>query len=137
MALADIFTPSGTQTQEEAQANLDRQQALLQQRLAARQAAGTISAEDIEAHKYDSPEPTLDSEDLAAAQGLAEGAQEGFQNVLKAPGKVVGFAGDSAGTLLGGILKNIPWWVYLGAVGVLFFYMGGAVLLRGSLKRFA
>src|SRR6266568_5393693 len=42
----------------------------------------------------------------------AAGAAEGLNNVLTAPGKVIGAVGGGASTLLGGILKNIPWWVW-------------------------
>src|SRR5690242_584010 len=44
----------------------------------------------------------------------AAGAAEGLHNVLTAPGKVVGAVGGGASTLLWGILKNIPWWVWVG-----------------------
>jgi len=66
---------------------------------------------------------------------FAAGAKEGLNNVLTAPGKVVGLAGSGASTLLGGILKNIPWWVYLAGLAALFVWMGGLTLLRGSLAR--
>ena len=61
------------------------------------------------------------------------GLQEGVQNVLTAPGKVVGAVGSGASTLLWGILKSIPWWVWLAAAGALFIWMGGLELLRGRL----
>jgi hypothetical protein len=63
------------------------------------------------------------------------GAQDGLSGALQAPGKAVGFLGGSLGTALGGILKNIPWWVYLGAAAWLFVWLGGLELLRGRLKR--
>jgi hypothetical protein len=63
------------------------------------------------------------------------GAQEGLQNVLTAPGKAVGLLGSGANTILGGILKNIPWWVYAGLVAGLFVWMGGLELLKGRLAR--
>lgn len=65
----------------------------------------------------------------------AAGAKEGLNNVLTAPGKVVGAVGGGASTLLGGILKNIPWWVYLGGLAALFVWMGGLSLLRGRLAK--
>jgi hypothetical protein len=137
MAWSDIFLPSGAQTQDEAQANLDKQKAQYDAALQRRQDAGTITPEDLSKDQSYEAGLSLDSQNAAAAQGLLEGAQEGFQNVLNAPGKAVGFIGDSSGTLLGGILKNIPWWAYLGAGLVVFFYLGGGFLLKGSLKRFA
>lgn len=63
------------------------------------------------------------------------GLQQGANNVLQAPGKVVGAAGSGASTLLGGILKNIPWWIYGGALVALFVWMGGLELFRGRLAR--
>ena len=118
MAWSDFFLPSGAQTADEQQANLDRQKQQYEDALARRQAAGTISVQDLAKDQEYVTGVQLDSQNAAAAQGFVEGAQEGFQNVLAAPGKVVGFAGDTAGTLLGGILKNIPWWVYLAAVAL-------------------
>src|SRR5437016_3980286 len=38
---------------------------------------------------------------------FAAGAQEGLQNVLNAPGRLVGAVGTGANTLLWGVLKNI------------------------------
>lgn len=64
---------------------------------------------------------------------FAAGAKEGLQNVLEAPGKAVGLVGKGANTVLWGILKNIPWWVYLVALGALFVWMGGLTLLKGRL----
>jgi hypothetical protein len=62
--------------------------------------------------------------------GLAQGAN----NILSAPGKVVGAVGDASGSLLWGILKAIPWWVWIGGLVALFVWMGGLALLRGQLK---
>ncbi|SRR6266404_1725800 len=63
------------------------------------------------------------------------GAEQGLQNVLTAPGKVVGLVGSGSSTLLWGIVKNIPWWAWIVAVGALFVWMGGLSLLRGRLAR--
>jgi multidrug efflux pump subunit AcrA (membrane-fusion protein) len=68
-------------------------------------------------------------------QAAEQGLMEGVNNVLTAPGKAVGAVGSGASTLLGGILKNIPWWVYLGAAVALFIWMGGLSLLRGRLAK--
>ena len=65
----------------------------------------------------------------------AAGAAQGLNNVLSAPGKVVGALGSGANTLLGGILKNIPWWVYVGGAAAIFVWMGGLSLLKGRLAR--
>jgi hypothetical protein len=66
---------------------------------------------------------------------FAAGAQQGLQNVLHAPGAVVGAVGSGASTLLWGILKNIPWWVWIVGLGALFVWMGGLSLLRGRFAR--
>jgi len=71
----------------------------------------------------------------AVDQAFVEGAQQGLQNVLHAPGAVVGAIGSGAGTVLWGILKKIPWWVYLAGLFAIFVWMGGLVLLRGRLAR--
>lgn len=63
------------------------------------------------------------------------GAEQGLQNVLEAPGRAVGAVGDSLSTAGWGILKNIPWWVYLVGLGALFVWMGGLSLLKGRLAR--
>jgi len=64
------------------------------------------------------------------------GLNQGLNNVLDFPGKVVGAAGSGANQILLGILKNIPWWVYVGAAVGAFFYFGGfALVLRRFIKR--
>lgn len=63
------------------------------------------------------------------------GLKEGLNNVLTAPGALVGGVGSGASTLLWGIVKNIPWWVWVAAAGALFVWMGGLSLLRGRLAR--
>jgi hypothetical protein len=63
------------------------------------------------------------------------GAELGLQNVLQAPGKVVGYAGQGLSTIVGGILKGIPWWIYGAALVALFVWAGGLELLRGRLTR--
>jgi hypothetical protein len=72
---------------------------------------------------------SIDSEAVA-------GLKEGLNNVLTAPGKVVGAVGSGASTLLWGIIKSIPWWVYLGAAVALFIWMGGLELIQGRLKKY-
>lgn len=76
-----------------------------------------------------------DNPQQAIADQFNEGLKEGAQNVLSAPGKVVGAVGEGAGTLLWGILKNIPWWAWLVGAAALFVWMGGLELLRGRLAR--
>lgn len=131
--LSDIFIPSGSQTSAEQEANYARLQQLEAERIAKRQAEGTLTVQ--ESDYYFSNTDPLSSQDLAAWQGAKEGAAEGLQNVLDAPGRAVGAVGGAAGSLLAGVLKNIPWWVYAGAVVALFIWMGGLNLLRGRLAR--
>lgn len=64
-----------------------------------------------------------------------EGLEEGYNNVLSAPGKAVGWTADGLWKLISGILKNIPIWLWLVAAIALFFWMGGLALLRGRLAR--
>ena len=66
---------------------------------------------------------------------FAAGAAEGLNNVLTAPGKAVGAIGGGASTLLWGIVKNIPWWVWVAGLGALFVWMGGLSLLKGRFAR--
>ena len=73
---------------------------------------------------------------LASEQQAAqEGANQGLQAALDAPGKALGAAGQASSSLLWGLLKNIPWWVYVVGLGAIFVWMGGLSLLKGSLKR--
>jgi len=64
------------------------------------------------------------------------GLQQGYQNVLNAPGKVVSAVTGGAGTLLWGIVKAIPWWLWLSGAAALFVWMGGLEILKGSLDGF-
>lgn len=63
------------------------------------------------------------------------GAKEGLQNVLNAPGKIVGGVGSGLSTVVWGIVKSIPWWIYAAALVALFIWLGGLELLRGRLAR--
>jgi hypothetical protein len=122
---------SGTEDQSAQDAHLAEQQALFNQRLQAREDAGTIDPTlDTQLHDY-SNSLADDSENTAYGQGFAEGAAEGWNNVLNAPGKVVGAVGSGLSQTLWGVLKNIPWWIYLGGVLALFVWMGGVELLSG------
>ena len=79
---------------------------------------------------------TGDNNVAGAINAEAEaGLQEGLNNVLNAPGKLVGAVGSGASTLLWGIVKAIPWWVWLAAAGALFVWMGGLELLKGRLAK--
>lgn len=65
-------------------------------------------------------------------QAFVDGAKEGLDNVLEAPGKVVDAIGKGATKTLGGILGGIPLWVWPVALIVAFFALGGAGLLRAG-----
>lgn len=133
MSWSDWFLKSGSQTSSEQEANYARLQQLEQERLARRQAEGSITVEDVA--YYQSNTGPLESQNAAAWEGAKEGAAEGWQNVLNAPGQAVGAVGGSLSTVLGGVLKNIPWWLWLVAAGALFVWMGGLSLLRGRLAK--
>jgi len=136
MVWSDFF--SGGQSADDAQANLDRLNKLEAQRLAARQAASTITPEQAQLYVNDANLPNSNvaaDQNAAAAAGLEEGAKEGLDNVLNAPGQAVGLVGKGLSQAVGGILKNIPLWVYAVALVALFIWMGGLTLLRGRLAR--
>jgi hypothetical protein len=137
--VSDIFLPSTAQSSSDAAANLAKQQSQLNDAIAARQAAADAGdAPPISAQTMSQDQALLqeqvDSQDAAAAAGFAEGAQEGLNNVLNAPGKLVGAVGSGAGTVLWGIVKNIPWWVWAAGVAAVFVWMGGLELLGFELK---
>jgi hypothetical protein len=127
---SDIFLPDSAQTSSEQQANIDRLNQEYADRVNRRQEQGDLPS----GYNHQGP-VVLESQDAAALAGFEEGAAEGFQNVLTAPGKVVGFAGDSASTLLGGILKNIPWWVWAGLAAYLFISLGGLAIVRRRVSK--
>lgn len=133
MSWSDIFIPAGNQTSAEQDANYARLQQQNADRLAARQAADTITAQQVAFNN--SNQDSLLVQDQAAAAGFVEGAKQGLNNVLDAPGNLVGGVGSGLSQVLGGVLKNIPWWVYLVAAGALFVWMGGLALIRGRLAR--
>ena len=124
MSWSDYFIGDNSQSSDEQADNYARLQAEYERRKAARPDT-TVTVADF----------GLANQNAAAWEGAKEGAAEGFNNVLNAPGRAVGAIGDTLGQTLGGILKNIPWWAYLGAAAALFFWMGGLALLRGRLAR--
>jgi len=128
---------TGTTPQDEQQAGLDLEKQRYDAALARREAAGTISEEAADKGRAYENGVVLEDTDAGALQGFKEGAKEGLDNVLNFPGEVVGAAGKGAGQVLANILKNIPWWVYLGAIGALFFYFAPILMpiLRAVLRR--
>lgn len=134
MSWSDIFLPSGAQTAAEQEANYARQQQEFQDRLARREAEGSLSPEQTRYYTANT-EDQLWVQDTAAWEGFREGAIAGLNNVLDAPGKVVDVAGQGLTQVIWGILKAIPWWAWLAAAGALFLWMGGLSLLRGRLAR--
>lgn len=135
MAWSDWFTSSNAQSYDDAQAHLEAQKQALAQKVADREAAGTLTPDQAAADYNTALQQTADDQNAAAAQGLEEGAMEGLNNVLNAPGQIVGVTGQGLGQVLGGILKNIPWWAYAIALVAGFFYLGGAELIRAWVSR--
>jgi hypothetical protein len=127
-------TITGTTDQAEQDANLAHQKELYNAALQRRIDAGTISDQQAQADKEYVDTLGNDSVDLAAWQGFQEGAKEGLNNVLNAPGNLVDGVGQGASQVLGGILKGIPWWVWLGLAGYGLIYFGGLKLLKAKLK---
>lgn len=126
---------TGTTPQDEQDAELAKGKAAFEAALKKRQDEGTITA-DQAAHEQQLTDNTYnENTDAAAWDGFKQGATDGLNNVLNFPGEVVGAAGQGSSQLLWGVLKNIPWWVYLVAAGALFVWMGGLALLRGRLSR--
>ena len=79
---------------------------------------------------------TGDNNVMGAINAEAEaGLKDGVNNVLNAPGKLLSGVTGGAGQLLWGIVKAIPWWLWLTAAGALFVWMGGLELLRGRFKK--
>lgn len=117
---------TGTASQEEQQAQLAAKQSQFVDALARRQAVGDMSQDEIQAAQQYVNSVQLDDVDAAAASGFREGLATGWENVLQAPGKGLGFVGGSLGTAL----KAVPAWFWLIlAVGV-FLWFGGARVLR-------
>lgn len=123
MAWSDIFLPSTAQTPEEAQANLDRQTALFNSRLAARQAAGTIS--DQQAADYQSfiGGVSLEDQNAAASAGFVEGLKESAGNLWSG-------VKDAVGSLSPAI-----WGIVVLAFVALFIWAGGLGIIKGILKK--
>lgn len=119
-----LFIPSGSQTSEEQAANYARQQEEYRRKLQARQST------DQSTWTW-SP---LEDQDAAAWAGFKEGAAEGFNNVLDAPGKAVAMVTDAAGQTLWGVLKSIPWWIWLAAIGYMLFRLGGLKWLEKKFR---
>lgn len=120
---SDIFLPNTSQTYDEGTANLAREKELYNQRLAAREAAGTISdSKDADYHNFISS-AYLDNQDAAAAEGFTSGFGDAFSGLL---GK-----GKSA-------LSNLSpgiWGLVALALVALFIWAGGLGLIKGILKR--
>ncbi len=130
---------TGTEPQEEQQAQTDAKKQAYEEALQRREAAGTITAEKAEAGRQYENGLYLEDVDAGAQAGFQEGLEEGYHNVLSAPGKAIGAVGKGAGELLGGVLKNIPWWAYLGAAAALFFYLSPILmpLISSAARRVA
>jgi hypothetical protein len=64
-------------------------------------------------------------------QGFVEGAQDGLNNVLAAPGNAI----SGGGSIVGKILGNIPWWFWLLLLIGAFLYLGGGLVLRAQASK--
>ncbi len=118
---------TGTTPQSEQEANLQKQKDLFNQRLQDRIDEGTISDQKAKEYQDYVGSLSLEDTDAAAAAGFKEGAVEGLNNVLSAPGKVVSGAGWGVGKILAGF----PWWFWpLLIIGVLFYLGAGPWLLK-------
>ena len=151
MSWSDFFIGSGSQTAAEQQANLERQKADLAAKLQARQDAGTLTAQE---SQFYTPalDTTLESQNAAAAVGALEGSVELVTNPTQwasdvqtgaaiagdAAGKAVGGTANwltkTVGNLTGGFLKNLPWYLWLIPLGLLFWWLGGFEMLAGSTR---
>ena len=65
----------------------------------------------------------------------AQGANEGLDALEKKAGEATGSVWDIITKFIKEQLKNIPWWVYVGGLVAVFFYLGGAGLVRAWLKK--
>jgi len=128
-------TITGTTPQADQQAQLDAKKVAYDAALQRRIDEGTITNDQVSAARDYENGLTLEDTEAGAAEGFTEGLAEGWQNVLTAPGRAVGAVGGSAGTVLWGILKNIPWWAYLIGVIAAFFYLGGSLAMLRRLVR--
>lgn len=115
MSLFDYLS-GNFQTQEEAQANLDRQVAILQ----ARDAAGNVSDKTAAFDQmFIGNDAQAESVKDAYKSGFGEGLQTGADNI--------------ASTVWGG-LKAVPWQVWAVGAGVAFLWLGGGTMLLKKSK---
>ncbi|MFO1487956.1 MAG: hypothetical protein U1F65_05725 [Verrucomicrobiota bacterium] len=124
MSWSDFFLPSGFQTSAEAQANADKERAILAAQDSARQNAGLISLETLQRNQAAIAGAShLESDQNAATgAGFVEGLGDGLANVK-----------DS---LTGaGPFKLIPGWVWVALIVGLFVWAGGLSRVRGILKK--
>jgi hypothetical protein len=126
--------PGSTDAAQALSNQLDAQNAAGQQ---AEIAKGLYTQAQQDAVNAETADTTATGIDVAGQidSSFVQGAQQGLQAELALPGQIVGAAGSGASSLLWGILKNIPWWVWLVGAGALFVWMGGLELLEGSLSR--
>lgn len=121
---------TGTEDQATADARYAAQQQHLAGTVDARLAAATLSDQQANTIRQNYLNGGLDSVDTAAQQGFIEGAQDGLNNVLAAPGNAI----SGAGGVVGSILKNIPWWAWVLGAGAIFIYLGGGLWLLKRAK---
>lgn len=62
--------------------------------------------------------------------GFGQGLDEGANNVANAVAVPFRVAGEGIGAVVKGTWKGVPTWIWLALGAVLFFYLGGAQLIR-------
>jgi hypothetical protein len=109
---------------------------------AARAAAADATLARLNREKFDRGELTAEQFQVIEARrlqsqfdadaevwgGFKDGLEEGRQNIQNTVKGGLNFGGSL-------LFGSIPWWVWLVAAAALFFWMGGASLLKGSLSR--
>jgi hypothetical protein len=129
--LSDIFIRDSNQQSGEQADHYAQQQADYNAKLEARRAEGSLPTDYTPAAGGE-----LDSQDAAALQGAGEGAIEGALNVVDfATETIPNAVNKTLSATVGAVWKSIPWSVWLLAGVALFFWMGGATLLKGRLAK--
>lgn len=118
------FLAGNVQTEEEAEANIARQQNLLQEQTNRRLAAGEITQEQANANaSFAANVGGAESVGGAYQSGFVEGLGDGLKNI---------------GAGIGSAVKAVPWQVWaIGGAGVFLWIGGGAWLAKqtkGMLK---
>ena len=125
---------SGTQAAVDKGAQLDAQLAAVNAQNAAN---GVYTPEAYQQVLTDQQSAKFGDEQATMEQEAIAGANDGLDRVTALPGQVSNGIFDIFGKTLGGMLKSVPWWVWLLGIVAVFFYLGGAVILRSLIKKAA